>query len=374
MSILSRLQLRRFRNYSSLRLSLCPGINLFVGGNGQGKTNILEAICYLALLRSFRSRKITPLRQWDSRLFYLAATLVPVAGGGGSRQELAISYGERRCLSIDGKRQDKASEFINQFLCVPMVPEDIDLVKGVAAGRRRFLDIALSQHDPVYLPHLQRYTAAVRNRNMMLRQAGKYPNSALTAYDHLVVRYGTQIDLRRWQFVQGLNAALAVIAPQLLGAAGQSLSARFLSSLCSGEGSEITEEVVSRKFRESLEKNLARDREEGRTSTGPHRDDLLFCKNHRPLLAYGSEGECRIACLALRLAAMELLRDGAGSKREVVLLVDDVFGELDSRRRQAFCELLGRADQVFVADTDVPTELRGRIARAYAVEAGSVCA
>ena len=371
MPIISRLHLRHFRNYTSLRLRLVPGVNLLLGGNGQGKTNVLEAVSYLALLRSFRCRKVLPLRQWGTQAFYVAGTLQSGHGGGPDR-DVAVVYGETRKASIGGKRVEKASEFINQFVCVPMVPEDVELVKGNALCRRRFLDIALSQCSPEYLTHLQRYTAALRNRNLILRERGRYPAATRSAYDDLVVRHGAWVALRRWEFVRDINPIVAALGSELLGQGAPPLSLKLNSGLYAGDLQMGSATAVAERFREVLARALPRDEAEGCTTVGPHRDDMSIHLGGRPLTDYGSEGQCRAASLVLRFACVELLHQGGDRQNEVVLLVDDVFGELDSRRRAAFFARVCSADQVLLTATQVPPEIAVRVAQTLMVYEGTV--
>lgn len=370
MGWLSHLRLRCFRNYTDLDIDFGAGLNVLLGDNGQGKTNLLEAIFYLALLRSFRTRNVQALRQWNAAHFFVGGTVLGV-GSEVSETELSVGSGVRRQLKINGAAIERGSEFINQFLCVALVPEDIELAKGAAAVRRRFLDIAISQLDTAYLYDLRRYKLAVRSRNCLLREWQKYSQTALAGYDALVVRHGSRIWRRRQRFLVNLNRRLQEDAERFLPEPTQRLTLKWQWNL-DGQVNVESDTEVAAGFERLLDKGLAKDKSEGRTRYGPHRDDVKICLGGRALGAYGSEGECRLACLLLRLATFAVLREQAGAEKPVVLLVDDVFGELDGKRRTAFFSMLASADQVLLVGTEMPHELQDAAARVYNVENGTV--
>lgn len=356
MGYLSHLRLRSFRNYVSLDLVFSPGFNVLVGANGQGKSNLIEAVCYLALLRSFRSRRIAPLKQWGAAAFFVGGRLCG-SDDGAPHIDLSVGYEEKRVLQLNRQTIDKASDFINAFICVTLVPEDIELVVGAAGLRRRFLDIFLCQVDPCYMVNLQRYLEALRCRNLMLRRPEKYPEAAFASYEHLLIEHGAFLVCRRIQWVERLNAALTTLSPDLFQTADLTVSLVFSPSLprCSDKAESEVEMMAC--FAEALERSRERDLNEGATRYGPHRDGFIFHLNGRDLSLFGSEGERRAACLALRLACLSIVRASSDDERPVVLLVDDVLGELDPLRRRAFFSALGLADQVFVTCTTVPEEL-----------------
>ncbi len=380
MGIISRLGLRSFRNYSHLDLNLSEGVTLFIGRNGQGKTNILEAISYLGMLRSFRGHRPASLRQWGTEGFVVGATLLPPlredSAGTGPAQlpdlptTLRAGYGERRTLSINGTRVSKASSFINQFLCVPLAPEDIDLVKGTARGRRKFLDMTLTQTAPGYLQRLQDYLEALRCRNAMLRDPHRYPRTALAAYEEQLVAHGAEVEWARFTFVRELCTRISLLSDELVGDRKR-LGLAYHSSCMSKEDPDGVGAIVEA-FSEGLHRCRERDRREGHTTLGPHRADILYTIGGRSLNTYGSEGECRLMSLFLRLGSLRIIRTAEWSSRGIVLLVDDVMGELDPVRRRAFLQILGDADQVFVAATQMSDDLCALASVVYTVERGTV--
>ncbi|NLF17104.1 MAG: DNA replication and repair protein RecF [Lentisphaerae bacterium] len=370
MGTLSRLQAWDFRNLRQLDLSFGAGMTLLVGRNGQGKSNILEAIGYLGLLRSFRTQTAAELRAWGSPGFALRGEIS--GDDGGPRLNLAISQSDRRVLQVDGKAVERASAFINSFLCVPLVPEDLELVKGAAAVRRRFIDVSISQGRGQYLADLQSYRSAVSARNMILRRPEQYPGGVLEAYDEQIVRHGTRIEIARREYLADLEVELTALSTALLDSQDEAFSLSYTCPGVTREAASRGDEGVTESLSQALRRSRERDQRDGHTSVGPHRADLAIGLGSRALSAYGSEGECRMACLALRLAALARARRGVGSRRAVVALVDDVLGELDAVRRQAFLTAVGQADQIVMTATECPKELTALAAATYSVRRGEV--
>jgi DNA replication and repair protein RecF len=366
MGTLSRLQGWNFRNLRHLDLPLERGITLLVGRNGQGKTNLLEAVCYLGLLRSFRTQRVADLRHWDAESFSLRGELTE-SGGSAS---VSVSQGARRYLQVDGQAVDRASDFINRFLCVPLVPEDVELVRGAAALRRRFLDIAVTQFQATYLHDLQQYCHALASRNLILRTPQRHGATVLAAYEALLVRHGARVEVARRLYVRDLDAQLGEASLRLLGADGVSLAASYASAGLPRDPGDTSEAGFAEALQRALDRNRERDARDGNTSVGPHRGDMAVTLGGRPLACFGSEGECRLASLALRLSALALARRSSGQAKAVVALVDDVTGELDGARRRAFFQALVAADQVLVTATAQPEELAGRVGAAYTVQEG----
>lgn len=370
MGILSRLQAWDFRNLRHLDLSFGAGLTLLVGRNGQGKSNILEAICYLGLLRSFRTQTTAELRAWGAPGFSLRGEIR--GDDDGPRRLLALSQSDRRVLQVDGKAVERASAFINGFLCVPLVPEDLELVKGPAAGRRRFIDVSISQYRAQYLGDLQNYRSAVGARNLILRRPEQYPGGVLEAYDEQVVRHGTCIESARRQYLSDLEVELKTLSGGLLDSQEEAFSLSYTCPGVSREASTQGDAAVAESLAQALRRSRERDQRDGHTSVGPHRADLALGLGTRALSSYGSEGECRLACLALRLAALGRARHGFGARRAVVALVDDVLGELDAVRRQAFLSAVTQADQIVLTATECTKELTAMAAATYSVRHGEV--
>ncbi len=348
--MIERLRINRFRNYDTQEVEFGAGVNCLVGVNGQGKTNLLEAVYFLSLLRSFRTNDLNLLRQWNASAFLLRGT---VREGDGCTTELFVSYGEERRLKVNETPVYRASDFINHLLCVTFIPEDLSLIQGSPALRRRFLNIAISQTDPAYFRHLQAYQDALQSRNLMLRQPGKYSRQTIAAYDAMLAREGAELEVARIVFVQSLREYLSQLSGRLLGD-GQELSINYLSRLGQFMQDETQDvQALETKFRENLDRTLEYDMKRGSTSIGPHRSDFTCSLNKIRMDNFSSQGECRIASLALRLACLNRLQQMAGGER-ITILVDDVIGELDANRRASFFQTLQNAGQILFACTELP--------------------
>jgi DNA replication and repair protein RecF len=364
MAVLDAIHLRHFRNYSELDLSFNPGVNLFIGDNGQGKTNILESIYFLSLLRSFRTSQTQNLVAHQQGTFIVRGELV-----GGDAQNIAVSQGGgTRTLRIDGENVSRASQFISRLPCIPFVPEDIDLIKGSAGGRRQFLDVVLCQQDKQYLHALQDYSKALRSRNSLLKQDSANP-AALAAFDQVLIDRGARVCMTRRDFCDDLARRAATLGGSLYADDAAVLQIAYDASLGDVSGAEIG--GIRDIYAAALERSRQVDAQRRHTQVGPHRDDLSIWLNGRALSKYGSEGQCRVAALALRTAGAELL---AERHDDVVLLIDDVIGELDAARREAFCSVIEQFPQVFIACTDTAGLTALKPTASFSVAAGAVTA
>lgn len=340
--MLHALYLANFRNYSSLRQVFSPGVTVLEGANGQGKSNLLEAIYFLSILRSFRTNQVRHLCCWQKQAFQVGAVLSDDQGIEIGR--LSVCFGERRRLLINGVESRRSSDFIGRLNAIMFAPEDLSLIKGVAAGRRRFIDILLSQLYPDYLAALQDYSRALRSRNALLKQSPP-PRAATAAFDAVLINRGTRIYRERLRFATFFSPLLQQAAEQLADTTGSSFTIRYRPSAIEEQTDDnAIEAVYAAQLAESWEKDLLR----GHTRIGPHRDDFQILLNEKSLAYFGSEGQCRLAALILKATAAELLQS---KNKQLVILVDDVVGELDNVRRDAFCRLLNRTPQAFVACT-----------------------
>ena len=206
----------------------------------------------------------------------------------------------------------------------------------------------------------------------MLRQPGKYCLSALGAYDRLLIQHGTAITLSRARLFEKINDGLLGLSPAFITGGPGPLSTRYYSNLLRAAAVTVTNDELSQHFAQAMAKGLTRDREEGATCYGPHRDTFSFVLAGKDLAEYGSEGECRTACLLLRLASLQVIQSRLSRRKPVVLLVDDVLGELDKQRRGALFEMILQSDQILLAGTELPPELGPRAAVTYHVAAGTV--
>jgi len=354
----ARLRLRDFRNYLRLDAEFSPGCHLFLGNNAQGKTNILEAIYLLATLRSFRGVGGAQLVRHGARGYFVGATVV---GQGTSEIKAYWSTSERK-LSLNERPVRRLGDYLGVFRAVVFCTEDLALVKGTARGRRRFLDLILSQTVPGYLALLMRFAQALKSRNALLKQP--VPDEAqLDGFTAELVAAGAAI-------IEARRDVSPRIAPLV----------RLAFRRIAGEADDLAFEYqpgVRGDFAVALAGSRARERALRTTIVGPHRDDIQMLVNERSAAQYASEGQKRTLAVALKLAQAEYLSGIHGTPP--ALLIDDVMGELDAGRRAAFVPLLDRAfragGQVFMTCTEEnwPRELGRELVR-WKVRAGELAA
>ena len=351
---LVHLRLRDFRNYARLDVDFAPGFHVLLGNNGQGKTNILEAIYLLATLRSFRGVGSAQMVRHGQTGYFVGANIV---AQGEREVKLYWSARERR-LSLDGQAVKKLTDYWGTLRAVVFCTEDLQLVKGVSRARRRFMDLLLAQAHPTYLPLLQRYAQALRSRNALLKRS-IVDALALDSFTTEVVTAGQEIMRMRHELAPRL-APLVRAAYARIAKGAETLRLEYRPS-------------VKTDFAVQLRQSWQRERSYGATLVGPHRDELDLLLNDRSAAQYASEGQKRTLAIALKIAQADYLLDVHGSAP--LLLIDDVMGELDLSRRSALLPLLERAHkasgQIFMTATEQnwPEEI-GRDVRKWTVDSG----
>lgn len=334
--MIRKLGLSEFRNYQSLSLVFEPKINLIIGDNGQGKTNLLEAIYYLAFLRSFKTGHIEYLKRVGAPGFYLSGNVL----NNNYSKTLEVYSSDKKTLKIDGLCINKASEFVGFIKPVVFTHDDIKFISSTSRIRRRYLDILLSSLYTTYFSDLQNYAIALKSRNIVLKSAN-FDNSLISAYEPILAKYGKRILAIRYEIISQLQQKADRIIKKIKGD-----SYRLHIFYCS----RIKEKQNSE---ENILKLINLDKEKDRirayTGVGPHMDDIILYLNGKNLKNYGSIGECRLATLCLKLAEAELVTEN--DKHNTIALVDDVTGELDSKTKDAFFSVTEKFSQLFFTFT-----------------------
>ncbi|WP_405711146.1 DNA replication/repair protein RecF [Streptomyces xanthophaeus] len=362
----SHLSLADFRSYARAEVPLDPGVTVFVGPNGQGKTNLVEAIGYLATLGSHRVSSDAPLVRMGAD-----RAIVRAAVTQGERQqlvELELNPGRANRARINRSSQVRPRDVLGIVRTVLFAPEDLALVKGDPGERRRFLDELVTARSPRMAAVRSDYERVLKQRNTLLKSAAMARRhggrsmdlSTLDVWDQHLARAGAELLAQRLDLIATL-LPLADKAYEQLAPGGGPLGLAYRSS--AGEpvdsGEARTREALYEALLAALAEVRKQEIERGVTLVGPHRDDLLLRLGELPAKGYASHGESWSYALALRLASYELLRS-EGS--EPVLILDDVFAELDARRRERLAELVAPGEQVLVTaavDDDVPGVLAG---------------
>ncbi|MEU4949800.1 DNA replication/repair protein RecF [Streptomyces lavendulae] len=372
----SHLSLADFRSYARAEVPLAPGVTALVGPNGQGKTNLVEAIGYLATLGSHRVSSDAPLVRMGADRAVVRAAVTQ-----GERQqlvELELNPGRANRARINRSSQVRPRDVLGIVRTVLFAPEDLALVKGDPGERRRFLDELVTARSPRMAAVRSDYERVLKQRNTLLKSAAMARRhggrsmdlSTLDVWDQHLARAGAELLAQRLDLIATL-LPLADKAYEQLAPGGGPLGLAYRSS--AGEpvdsGEARTREALYEVLLAALAEVRKQEIERGVTLVGPHRDDVLLRLGDLPAKGYASHGESWSYALALRLASYELLRsEGA----EPVLILDDVFAELDARRRERLAELVAPGEQVLVTaavDDDVPGVLTGT---RFAVSGGEV--
>ena len=353
---LAHLRLRDFRNYARLDVDFAPGFHLLLGDNAQGKTNILEAIYLMATLRSFRGVGGAQMVRHGQKGYFVGGGVV----GQGEREIKMYWSAAERNLSLDGRPVRRLTDYLGALRTVVFCTEDLQLVKGTSRSRRRFLDLLLSQTHPTYLPLLRRYAQALRSRNALLKRSS-LDETALEGFTRELVSAGDEIIRMRRELVPKLSP-LARLAYRRISNDAEELRIEYLPS-------------VKKDFAVELAQARRRELSYRATLIGPHRDDLQLLQNEKSAAQFGSEGQKRTLATSLKMAQAEYLTGIHGSPP--ILLIDDIMGELDVKRRSGFLPLLERAHQsrgqVFMTATEEnwPSELSRELHK-WEVKSGSV--
>lgn len=351
-----------FRSYAEVEVDLAPGVTTFIGSNGQGKTNLVEAIGYVASLGSHRVATDAPLVRSGAELAVIRCT---VADDRDVLVEIAITPGKANRARINRSPVPKVRDVLGILRTVLFAPEDLALVKGDPSDRRAFLDELLVQRTPRLAGVRADYDRVLKQRNALLKSASVARRSnpdemqrTLEVWDEQLAEHGSALLAARLglldDLIDGAREQVRIIA----GDHSAELGLRYASSLGDGEPTRDREALRAA----MLERIAERRRDEldrGITLIGPHRDELQILLGANPAKGYASHGESWSVALALRLAAFDLLRaDGI----DPVLILDDVFAELDRARRERLAERVQDATQVLITaavDDDVPEVLQG---------------
>jgi DNA replication and repair protein RecF len=327
------LELRNYRNYSLLNLNLSKGLNIFVGENAQGKTNVVEAIYYLSTLRSHRTSKDKELINWEKERAYIKG--IVDKNYGSCTIEILLSSLDKKGIKINGVKLSKASEVMGSVNAVMFSPEDLRLVKEGPAVRRRFIDNELYQIRPKYHHTLQQYNHVLLQRNNLLKTAYKSPSVKFTAevFSEQLAEYGAYITEVRHEFIKKLSLISRLIHRKITNGR-EELEISYECDSGEFKDRKSTREYLLSYYLENIDDDIKK----GYTLRGPHRDDLLININGTDVRAYGSQGQQRTAALSLKLSELEIIKSEVGEYP--ILILDDVLSELDITRQNYLLDTL----------------------------------
>lgn len=343
MSYLRALRLVNFRNYSDETFLLAPGLNIIVGENARGKTNLIEAASFAATGSTPRTAKENEVVRWGQD-FCRAEARVALEDPEDGERAVAIGYapGQKKRLTVDGASSSSLTEYAAGGAGLRLInffPDDIRIIKGAPADRREFLDGLLSSLRPSYARAVSDYAKAVQHRNQLLRRIrdGHSSGKTLATWDRKVVELGEMV-------LEGRSAAV------------EPLEELFKDSLRALYGSEkaalrCSYSAPLESYSEALREAHSSDIERGATSVGPHRDDFEVTLGGVDLTTFGSQGQQRLATLALKFAARDYVRRETGA--DPILLFDDVMSELDEQRREYLADYFLESTQALISTTNL---------------------
>ena len=383
---LEKLSLTDFRSYAQVDLSLEPGVTVLVGSNGIGKTNLMEAIGYLATLSSHRVSSDGPLLRFGAERAMIRARLV--RGEQSTVLELELNAGRANRARINRSNPVRARDILGICQTVLFAPEDLALVKGDPSNRRRFLDELLVSLMPRHAATRSDYDRVLKQRNALLKsgRAGKFTaghEATLDVWDQHMARAGAELLHARLELVELLLPHLKSAYAQLTdgskeaGAVYRSTLDGIVDDDGDGYGAaaaapaeqvedlrRLSVEELTEQYIRAFAASRRRELERGISLVGPHRDDLDLTLGRAPAKGYASHGETWSMCLSLRLASYYVMLDDARTGGSApILILDDVFAELDVQRRRKLAAIVSGAEQVLVTaavEGDIPAELAGR--------------
>jgi DNA replication and repair protein RecF len=355
---LLRLAVRDYRNLARVDLAPPPEGFVVIGDNGQGKTNLLESIYYLQILRSARGARDQDLVRFGADAFHVAATVET-----DTCHEVGVGFDrlqKRKQARIDGVVPERLSDALGALPSVMFSPADVELIAGAPSARRRFLDIVLALSAPGYLGALQRYRGALSRRNAAIREAarsGRSSSASVAVWEPALAEHGAMLWSARRAWVASVDDRFERLCHDI-GEAGR-VRVRYVSTAPQIDDSATD---LSLALAAALEEKRPLDMRRGVTHAGPHRDDLAITLDGNDLRAFGSAGQHRTAAIALRMLEAATFTERSG--RAPLFLLDDPFAELDARRASRILDLLTRdgLGQTILAVPragDIPTELRG---------------
>ena len=345
---LKDIALQNFRNYESLELSFSPSINVLIGENAQGKTNLIESIYFLAMSRSHRTSKDRELIRWESDFAKVKGELnkkshsVPM--------EIILSKRGKNA-KLNHLEQKKLSNYIGQLNVILFAPEDLSLVKGSPSIRRKFVDMELGQMNKIYLYHLAQYQQILKQRNQFLKQAKhspKFDQIYLDVLTEQLAAEGAEVLFHRFKFVNQLNTWAQQVQIDISNGKEQlEITYKTLPDITE----KLSIEEIFNQLKELYKSAQQQEIDQGTTTLGPHRDDLIFYVNDKNVQTYGSQGQQRTTALSLKLAEIELMNEITGEYP--ILLLDDVLSELDDNRQTHLLNSIQNKVQTFITTTSL---------------------
>ena len=359
------IRLENFRNYKEQTLEFDEKLNLFLGSNAQGKTNLLEGLFVMGLGKSFRTNNDKEMIAFGQDIGRASSVVVDE---DGSETQIEIAYArEGKLIKVDGIKLDRSVDLLENVYVVVFSPDDLKIIKEGPDNRRRFLDRELCQIKPVYYSDLGNYKKVLKQRNMLLRQ-NNTDMALFEVFDEALSDYGLRLVDERKRFTAKLEEISSRIHSEISGGS-EELKLSYETGVPSGEGGSLAERKEA--YKAKLRKNFDSDVFKGYTGFGPHKDDLKIELNGIDIRLFGSQGQQRTAALSMKLAEIGLIKQETG--KNAVLLLDDVLSELDRKRQRFLIEAMSDV-QVFITSTEIDEELKAMLpsGKSFYISGGNV--
>lgn len=335
------IELENFRNYKNLYLEFDPSLNLILGENAQGKTNLIESLFIMSLGKSFRTNKDQEMIAFGEKFSKASSTVID----DDKETKIEVIYKEDgKVLKLDGIKLQRSIDLLENVYIVVFAPDDLKIVKEGPENRRKFLDRELCQIKPVYYSDLGNYKKILKQRNFLLKNRNN-DKELFEVFDEALSDYGLRIVKERNDFTKRLQRISRKIHGDISGKK-EILDVNYET--------KVEDSFTKEDYKEALRKSFENDMYKGYTSFGPHKDDISIFVNGTDIRNFGSQGQQRTASLSLKLAEIELIKEETG--KNAVLLLDDVLSELDNARQRYLIEAM-KDVQVFITATSVNEEV-----------------
>lgn len=351
----SKLELKEFRNYKDFKIEFNNNLNIIIGDNAQGKTNLIEAIYVSCFGKSFRTSNDKDLIYNDNISNYNYVKLEIIKKHTDIKIEYRIHKKLNKEIKINNNSIKKLSEILGNIYVVLFSPEDIELIKGSPNIRRKFVNRELSNINKKYCYNLIEYKKVIKQRNNLLKNSNNIDNDLLEIFNEQLIEKGTNIILERIDFLKKINIISNKIHKSLTND-NEILKIKYLSNIDLENANSYSE--IKQNFIKKIHKNIYREKQLGYTLVGPHKDDFIIYLNNKEIKQFGSQGQQRTAALSLKLSEIELIKNE--TDEYPILLLDDVFSELDINRQINLIKIFNKT-QTIITSTNFDEILKNKV-------------
>jgi len=368
--IVKSIKLKNFRNFSDLNIDLNNVLNIFIGDNGQGKTNLLESIYLCSIGKTFKLNSENDLIKFNQNSFEVEIVINKTNSKLDKTINIAYSKNKKRVVKINGVKLEKNSEIIGYLNNVIFTPDDLKIIKGSPIERRRFINIDISQIKPKYKYLLRNYKKVITGRNNILKDLNNNSNKdILSIWNDYLIDIGSEIIFYRKEYIKSLKEYAALIYSNI----SDNKEKFELSYKCDiGNVENLTKDEIKEIFKEKINKNIDNEIFRKNSLYGPHKDDIIVKINNKDFKYFGSQGQQRSAVLAIKLAEIEIIKNEIGEYP--VLLLDDVLSELDNKRKSFLINYIKNIQTIITStdDNDLKDLVKNNSKKIFHINEGNI--